>query len=409
VTPKITDDISLYGRKINNRVVFQPMEGCDGSAGGGIGELTRRRYLRFAGSGAGILWFEAIAVTPEGRANPRQLFINPGNVNEYKALIVEIKAVAVEAAGEAPVVIAQLNHSGRFSKPNGAPEPLVAYRNPLWEKGRESQPYKVVSDGYLGDLPEKFRLAAALAREAGFDGVDIKCCHGYLFDELLSAYDRPGVHGGSLKNRMRCWFDCIAEVKKEIGPELFVTARLNASDAFPYPYGFGTDASNGIDLCETKEIISELDKKFGMEMINITLGNPYLIPHVNRPWTGGPEDAAAGMARFWAVTGELQRAFPKIALVMSALTYPGERAIEYSEKALAEGVAKLCGFGRMTFAYPGFYRDYLDSGKLDKRKVCIKCGKCTELMRAGTVTGCPIRDTEVYLPYYKKYVLKKED
>lgn len=44
----------IYGREVPNRVVLHPMEGCDGNADGSIGELTRRRYLRFAQSGAGI-------------------------------------------------------------------------------------------------------------------------------------------------------------------------------------------------------------------------------------------------------------------------------------------------------------------------------------------------------------------
>ena len=61
----------------------------------------------------------------------------------------------------------------------------------------------------------------------------------------------------------------------------------------------------------------------------------------------------------------------------------------------------------MTFAYPTFYKDYLETGILDKNKVCIKCGKCSELMRAGTVSGCVIRDSECYMPYYQKYVMKK--
>ena len=44
---------------------------------------------------------------------------------------------------------------------------------------------------------------------------------------------------------------------------------------------------------------------------------------------------------------------------------------------------------------------------LDKNKVCLKCSKCSQLMRAGTVAGCPIRDSEAYVPYYQKYVLGK--
>ena len=113
------------------------------------------------------------------------------------------------------------------------------------------------------------------------------------------------------------------------------------------------------------------------------------------------------MKRVYDVTKEITRAFPDMKFVVSALSYEGENAVEYAEKLLAEGVGDLAGFGRMTFAYPTFYKDYLEKGKLDKKKVCIKCSKCSELMRAGTVSGCVVRDSDAYMSYYKEFVMKK--
>ena len=75
--------VELHNKTIENRIVFHPMEGCDGTADGAIGELTYRRYMRFAESGAGIIWFEATAVTNEGRANPRQLFLNENTKESF--------------------------------------------------------------------------------------------------------------------------------------------------------------------------------------------------------------------------------------------------------------------------------------------------------------------------------------
>ena len=120
-----------------------------------------------------------------------------------------------------------------------------------------------------------------------------------------------------------------------------------------------------------------------------------------------PEDGSIGMKRVYDVTKEITSAFPDMKFAVSALTYEGENAVSYADKLLTEGVGDFAGFGRMTFAYPTFYKDYLENGTLDKSKVCIKCSKCSELMRAGTVSGCVIRDSEAYLPYYQKYVLKK--
>ena len=122
-----------------------------------------------------------------------------------------------------------------------------------------------------------------------------------------------------------------------------------------------------------------------------------------------PEDGDIGVKRIYDVTKELSSTFKDIHFIASGLTYPGENAMEYSEKIIEEKVCSFAGFGRLTFAYPDFYKDYLKNGKLEKNKLCLKCSKCSLLMRAGTVAGCPIRDAETYMPYYQKFVMKKED
>lgn len=399
----INTSTEIYGKSVQNRVVFQPMEGCDGERDGSPAELTYRRYNRFGKSGAGIIWLEAIAVSGECRANPRQLYMTEKNKDSFARLIEDIKKTAFDRFGFEPVVVAQLTNSGRYSKPNGTPEPIIAYHNPLWEKGKENQPYLLATDDYCDGIVEKYAVSAKLASEAGADGVDVKCCHGYLMDEFLSAFERPGKYGGSFENRTAFYLNCIKSAKSALNGNTFVTSRLNATDAFPYPYGYGVNEKSEIDLSETKKLLSLLAGE-GMEMVNITLGNPYLIPDVNRPWRNGSEAPEIGLKRIYTVTSELQREFKDIKMVMSGLSYPAEGCVDYAEKALSDGVAHFAGFGRMTFSYPDFYKDYLENGTLDKKKCCIACGKCTELMRHGGVAGCPIRDSETYMPLYKKYV-----
>ncbi len=400
----INDKIVVAGREFNNRLVFHPMEGCDGTFEGAIDKLTYRRYMRFASSGAGLIWFEAVAVTNEGRANPRQLFLNENTKNSFKELIADMKKTSKDLYGFEPVIIMQMTHSGRFSKPNGTPEPIVAYRNELWEKGKEDQPYTVADDNYCDYVVERYGATTRLAEEVGFDGIDIKCCHGYLFNEFLSAFDRKGKYGGSLENRSALYLKCVDAVKANASANTIITSRFNATDTFPYPYGYGVDKDSNIDLTEAKWIISQLIAR-GIEMLNITIGNPYLIPHINRPCINSPEDPNVGMTRLYNVTKELQVTFPRLAIIMSGLTYKGVDVMEYAEKMLEDGIATFVGFGRMTFAYPEFYQDYLKTGTLNKKKCCLKCSKCTELMRHGSVTGCPIMDREVYLPIYKEKVL----
>ena len=88
-------------------------------------------------------------------------------------------------------------------------------------------------------LKEKYLKAAHLAKNAGFDGIDIKSCHGYLLIELLGAFTRKNSrYGESFENRTRFLLEVVKMIKSEI-PELIVTTRLNVFDAYSYPYAFG--------------------------------------------------------------------------------------------------------------------------------------------------------------------------
>ena len=72
----LKDEVTAGSLKMKNRLVCQAMEGCDSTPDGKPDELTIRRYERLARGGSGLIWYEATAVLPEGRVNPRQLYID---------------------------------------------------------------------------------------------------------------------------------------------------------------------------------------------------------------------------------------------------------------------------------------------------------------------------------------------
>ncbi len=403
--------VALAQKEIPNRLVIQPMEGCDGTKEGAFDELTHRRYERFAKSGAGLIWFEATAIVNEGRANPRQLFLNENTLDSFKREVEFVRETAMKENGINPVLILQSTHSGRYSKPNGVPEPLIALNKPVYEKDKPLDASRIISDDYLQSLEEKYGKAAALAKEAGFDGVDIKCCHGYLMSELMGAHLRKGRYGGSYENRTRLYFNAIEAAKAATGGDFIVTSRMNAYDGFAYPYGFGVSEGNGLipDLTETLKVVDTLQNKYGFGLLDITIGNPYVNPHVNRPFAHGPyqspEDPMEGVARMMDCVGTVQKAFPNLAVIGSGFTYMGKEGENLAAGAINDGICTLAGFGRQAFAYPNFARDIF-AGGMDEKKLCMACGKCTELMRAGTVSGCVLRDREIYLPLYKQYCMK---
>lgn len=403
----------ICGKTIHNRLVCQAMEGCDGTKDGSPDVLTKRRYERFAIGGAGLIWFEATAVMPEARANPRQLYINEGNLDDYKREVESIKETSMKENGYEPVIIMQATHSGRYSKPEGVPAPIIAYNNPIFEKDNPISKDRIVTDDYLDRVGEALVKGSILAEKAGFDGVDIKCCHRYLNCELLSAYTREGRYGGeSVENRTRLLRESVEGAVQNCSKNFIVSTRLNAYDGFPYPYGFGVKNDGSLDFAPQEPIwlVGKL-KESGMKLINITMGNPYFNPHVNRPFANGPyedsEHPLSGVERMLEGTALLKEAHPDMKIICSALSFLGTVSPNVVASYIADGKFDFAGYGRTIFAYPDFAKDIIKNGELDKNKICIACSKCTEIMRAGSTPGCVIRDKDVYMPLYKEYCMKK--
>ena len=412
-TSVLKETLTVGKVQIRNRLACQAMEGCDGTAAGAPDVLTHRRYRRFAAGGAGLIWFEATAVLPEGRANPRQLYICDATLDAFKRQVAEIKETGLRENGVEPIVIMQATHSGRYSKPYGKPAPLIAYNTPLLEGDKPIDAARILTDDALDRVGEALVRGAVLAEKAGFDGVDIKCCHRYLNSELLSAYTRAGKYGGSLENRTRLLRESVQGAMQETGDGFLVTSRLNVYDGFAYPYGFGvrTDGSLAFDPTEPIWLLKTL-AAFGVPLLNISMGNPYFNPHVNRPFANGPytadEHPLRGVARVLHGTATLKAAVPQMRLVCSALSFLGVAAPHVAAAFIENGGFDVAGFGRTAFAYPDFANDILHTGEMQGGKCCIACSKCTALMRAGGTPGCIIRDKEVYLPLYRQLCTGEE-
>ena len=392
---------------LKNRLTVHPMEGFDSLPDGGPGELTLRRIRRMASGGAGLVWAEATAVTEDGRTNRGQLWIRRETLDGFKRMA----EAAHEASGGAPIIL-QLTHSGRFSKPQNVPAPVIAMHNPVMDGKMPLDPsLPVVTDEYLDALPEKFGEAAALAKEAGFDGADVKCCHKYLFSELLSAYHRPGRYGGSFENRSRLFLDSIRATAVHGDRNFVVASRFGAFDCIPYPWGFGMDRNDPAKPdWEEPDRLYRLMAECGVRLCDMTLGSPYYNPHVNRPYDNGgydpPESRLAGVKRLLDAAAHMKKAVPQIALIGTGYSYLRQFAPFAAAAEIGSGHADAAGFGRMAFAYPDFARDILEKGALDPSKVCVTCSMCTVIMRKMHATGCPIRDREVYLPMLKEVLGK---
>ena len=316
----------------------------------------------------------------------------------------------MKANGYAPYLIMQANHSGRYSNPGNKPAPMIAYRHPILEQYRDADDSCIVTDDYLKGLEEKFGEAAMLAKEAGFDAVDIKSCHGYLLAELSSAYNRPGAYGGSFENRFRLLKNGIRAAKVYEDDGFMVTARVGIYDGYAYPWGFGVSPESGAtpDLTEPIRLVHELHDELGLDMINLTMGNPYATTHVTRPFDFGKyepdEHPFVGLARMIHGIGDVKKAVPEMTVWASAPSYLRAYADLFTAGAVEQGLCDGMLFGRMAFADPDFANEIVKQGRIDPKRVCLTCGKCGDLIRAHKPTGCVIRDNKTFMPFYKEFL-----
>jgi 2,4-dienoyl-CoA reductase-like NADH-dependent reductase (Old Yellow Enzyme family) len=423
--------------RVGNRWCIQPMEGCDGTLDGKPDELTYRRYVRFGGGGAKLIWGEACAVVPEGRANSRQLLINEANAPSLEKMPRDCRQAHRDAFGNNDDLLIglQLTHSGRYS----CQRPLLASHDPLLDPrtvvdkatGRcVDASYPTLSDDDLRRLEDAFVAAAKLAHRIGYQFVDIKQCHRYLLNELLAAKTRPGPYGGSLENRTRLARNVIQRIHSEV-PGLLMFSRLNVFDGVPYQKGkdnlgepcpfptpvrscWGTSEQNPHepDLTELKWWIAEM-QKLGVAVVNVSMGNPYASPHIIRPFEYPPPDGyetpehpLIGVARHFRLAGELQREFPDLPMVGSGYSYLQEFLPHAGAANLAAGRIAFVGVGRASLPMPDFAAQVQEHGRMDRKRTCRTFSYCTALMRAKHnalgqfATGCPPFDKEVYGPIW---------
>jgi 2,4-dienoyl-CoA reductase-like NADH-dependent reductase (Old Yellow Enzyme family) len=420
--------VTINGKTLANRWAIQPMEGWDGTTSGAPTEDTLRRWRRFGESGAKLIaGGEAMAVVPEGRANPNQLLINERTKGELARLRETLVAAHRERHGRTDglVIGFQLTHSGRFCRPNekGRLEPRVAFRHPLLDaRFNVTSDRQIITDAEVARLVEAYVAAAKTAWDVGADFVDLKHCHGYLLHEFLGAHTRPGSYGGSFENRTRILCEIVDGIRAS-GNRIDLAVRLSAFDfvpfrpdparsapgrpgpgipedysrCLPYRFGFGVNESHPIepDLTETF-LFMDLCAKLGVKILNLSAGSPYYNPHIQRPAAyppsdgyQPPEDPLVGVARQIRVVRQLKARAPAgLLLVGSAYSYLQEYLPQVAQAVVRQGWVDVVGVGRMVLSYPTMLADAVRDGMLNSRLICRTFSDCTTAPRLGLVSGC---------------------
>ncbi|MEM8902590.1 MAG: NADH:flavin oxidoreductase/NADH oxidase [Actinomycetota bacterium] len=272
--PALFEPLRLRGVTIPNRVMVSPMSQY--AAVDGVASDWQLVHLgRFALGGAGLVFVEATAVTPEGRRTPGDLGLWDDQQVEPLARIADF----LERNGSVPGI--QLGHAGRKAserRPWHVEAPLddedvrLRGEHPWESLAPSALPF---DDGWpvpremtvaeIGEMTAAFGAAAARAREAGLRVIDVYAGHGFLLHQFVSpiANQRTDQYGGSFEGRVRAVIETAEAIRREWPDELPLIFRLSVTDWL--------DDEGGWTVDETIEL-ARLLREVGVDAIDCTSG-----------------------------------------------------------------------------------------------------------------------------------------
>lgn len=346
-------------------------------------------HAAMAAGGAALTTLAYCAVSADGCTLPNQICLDRGTLPHLRVL-----TDAVHTAGGA--VSAQITHGGcfTFTKAIGQGRPLSASGG-FNKIGLMSGQFlkREMSIGDMQRIAGDFAEGARLAREGGFDAVEIHMGHGYLLSQFISPlYNRRrDEFGGSLANRMRFPRQVLRAVLDAVGDELAVICKFSMTEGVRG--GNGLEDSVGIarHLAEEGAHLLVLSAGLNAESITTMFGSSF--PPENRAVVTNPVMKAA---MYLQQLAEKPRAFRELYLlkyarqVRAAVDIPlaylgGLTSADGVRTLLAEGFEAMA-MGRVLIHDPSWVNQLRDG--IMQRSGCTACNRCVAMMYTEGGTSC---------------------
>jgi len=352
----------IKGLLLRNRFVrsatWEGMAETDGSCTDALIDLMRQ----FAVGQIGLIISSHMYVTREGQATPWQLGIDTDD------RIPQLARMAAAVHDNGGAIVAQIAHAGRFADAQLTDSRPMAL-SILDDQAREK--YREASTADLQQLSIDFAAAARRAKAAGFDGVQLHAAHGYMLSQSLSPAlnRRTDQYGGSPGKRAALILEVLAAVRREVGPDYPVLAKVNCEDFI----------EGGLQLAEAVQIGHRLQDA-GIDAIEVSGGTI-----VSGAFS--PVRTKINTQEKEAYFREGAKAY-KAALDVPIMLVGGVRSVDLAESFLDEGVADYFSMARPFIREPDLIRRWLagDRGKA----TCLSDNQCHAAARAGEGLYCVV-------------------
>ncbi len=359
--PDLFDKTRINGLTLKNRFVRSATwEGLAGEDGGPDRRLEEF-YAKLAEQELGLIIQGHAYVRPEGQAGVGQLGIHDDRLIPAYARI----ARAVHDRGG--VICAQLAHAGLLARTDLSGLPALAPSPSA--KGLDNTAQELTPEE-IGEIALAMARAAARAREAGYDAVQIHAAHNYLLSQFLSPRfnRRRDEYGGSLENRVRALVEAVDAVREEVGPDYPVLVKINASD-------FLDDGLTEEDSIRAARILS----RRGVDAVELSGGNQ-IDPKLK---ASRPGRITPGTEVYYRSTARAMKAAIDCPLILVG----GIRSLNTAKELLEEKAADYIALCRPLIREPGLVKRWR-SGDM-RPSGCLQDNSCYKPIMAGEGISCP--------------------
>jgi 2,4-dienoyl-CoA reductase-like NADH-dependent reductase (Old Yellow Enzyme family) len=351
------------GLRFKNRIAKAAM--TEGLAGrdGVPNDAHVTLYRRWAAGNIGLSITGNVQIDRQHLERPGNIVVDGPLAGDTRAAWRRWAAAATEHDTRAWV---QISHAGRQTQKTVNPAPRAPSAVPLGLPGGQFGMPVPLSEGEIVDLIARFAHAAVVAREAGFDGVQIHAAHGYLLSQFLSplANLRRDAWGGSLENRARFLVETLKAVRAAVGDDFAVGVKLNSADFQKGGFQFE-------DCITVAAWLADLNVDL-LEISGGTYEQPAMMDFAGMAPPDQPKQASSRAREAYFV--DLAKA------LMAGRTPPllvtgGFRSLAGMETAVESGIA-MVGIARPLCATPDAVADLLDgqSEELPRPEAALRIG-----------------------------------
>ena len=354
---RLFESINIGSLKLKNRIVMAPMATGFFSSFGLVTEQAKAYYEARAKGGVGLVIVESSSMDfPRGHGPNRANIDSDLTITGLKSL-----AEAIQKQGARAAI--QIYHCGRLGNiMYSGISPITPSSAPNTQNGIPPNmlPEELTVRG-INEIVEFYGKAAARAKKAGFNGIELHAAHGYLISQFLSPVSnkRQDEYGGSLENRSRILLEILKVVRSLVGDDYPVWYRIN---------GHESGMEGALSLDEVKKIV-----EMTRHLIDAV--------HVSAQEHG----RMSSLVEMPDVPGRnlyLAEEIRKIADV--PVIAVGRIDPDLGEKALADGKADMIAMGRWLIADPDL-PNKIKTGKQEDIRPCTACFHCSDV-RSPTIS-----------------------